>query len=654
MTLAALRELPLLAPLSDSELDMLHGQYDWAWYQPGEVMVRQGQAAGDFCIVAEGAVELLLEGDMPTRLNLLGPGDFFGELPALTGEPAPATAVAREVTSLLRLSHEGLLLLLERNSQLNRAIIAALSARAKEAGARLQRAKLRERTFADHLTRQSARAYPEWVGSGPWSQRVRAAIARAGRSIQPVIFVGEPGTGKELAAARAHYNSERKDGPFMVLDATHWSDQHWAECLRMAAHGTLLLKHAHLAPPEAAGPVRAVMPSVAGDRPGRLPGNVPRVLATAGSAEEREPSDVEAVLLDEGFAVPVPPLRERREDVPALVRHFIRKHGHLPAGARALEPVSPDALRKLELYPFLAGNVRELERVVSQASLLAAGSTIAAEHLRLKRQFSRTGRPTVGLALGGGVIRGAAHIGVIRALEEASIPVDFLAGTSSGSLVGALWAGGLDWTRIEALISQTGWLDIAEPAWPAGGFLTSRRMRGFLERQIGQVRFDRLRVPFAAVAADAGAGHEVILRDGFVADAVRASTAIPGIFKAVELDGRYLVDGVVVNNVPASVVRAMGADLVIAVDITQYSFSPGPIRSIGEAISRAFDIMARQTVTASLEWADVVIRPQVSGLNGFSTRSAPEFVRRGYAAGREAVPGILARLDQLRQEMAEG
>lgn len=656
MSLTALRELPLLAPLSDTELDMLRGQYAWAWYQPGEVVVRQGQAGGDFCILAEGSADVMLEGDIVTRLQTLQAGDFFGELPALTGEPAPATVIAREVTSLLRLTREGLLLLLEHNSRLNRTIIATLATRAREAGARLHRTRLRERTLADHLSRQSARAYPEWVGAGPWSQRVRAAIARAAKTLQPVIFVGEAGTGKELAAARTHYNSARGEGPFIVVDGSHWSDRQWTEGLRMAAHGTLLLKHAHLAPPEAAAAVRQILPAAAGSRRSELPGAVPRLLATAGPAEEREPSAVEAAVLDVGFAVPVPPLRERREDIPALVRHFVRKHGHLPAGEATLDPVSGDALRKLELYPFLAGNVRELERVVHEAGLLAAGAAIGSEHLRLRgpARSARSARPTVGLALGGGVVRGTAHIGVIRALREAGVEIDFIAGTSSGSLIGALYAGGLGWEQLAALTAQSGWMALAEPAWPAGGFLTSRRMRAFLDRQIGPVRFDQLRLPFAAVAGDAGAGQEVIIREGPVADAVRASTAIPGIFKAVELDGRYLVDGVVVNNVPASVVRAMGADLVIAVDVTQYSFAPGPPRSAGEAVMRAFDIMARKTVAASLEWADVVIRPSISGLNGFSTRSAPEFVRRGYEAARAALPAVTARLEELRREWAEG
>ncbi|MGE5675909.1 MAG: patatin-like phospholipase family protein, partial [Mycobacterium leprae] len=474
-----------------------------------------------------------------------------------------------------------------------------------------------------------------------------AAIARGARTLEPILFVGEAGAGKELAAARVHYNGARHDGPFIVFDLGQWNLTHWQESLRLASHGTLLLKQAHLAPPEAVAAIRSALP--AERRPGaravELPGREPRLLATAPAPDEREPSPLEELFLAAGFAVPIPALRERREDVPALVRHYLKHHGSHAHG------VTGEAMRKLQSYPYLAGNVRELERVLQQALVLAGDGPVAPEHLRLGRAERRSCRPLVGLALGGGVVRGMAHIGVLKLLAEAGIQVDMVAGTSSGSLVGALYAGGLDVPALEALVGRTGWFDLATPCWPSGGFLNNQRMRSFLDRQIGPVRFADLRLPFAVVAGDATSGAEVILREGPVADAVRGSTAIPGIFRPVLLDDRYLVDGVVVNNVPASVVRAMGADVVIAVDITQYSFGPGRIRSLPEAMMRAFDIMARQTVEASLEWADIVIRPRVSGMNGFAISLAPEYIARGYAAAREQLGEIRTRLEQARQEL---
>ncbi|HWI64397.1 MAG TPA: patatin-like phospholipase family protein, partial [Symbiobacteriaceae bacterium] len=345
-----------------------------------------------------------------------------------------------------------------------------------------------------------------------------------------------------------------------------------------------------------------------------------------------------------------PALRDRLEDLPALIRHFVRKFSH-GAAESGQAPISPEAMRRLASFPFARGNVRELERVVQEAALLAAGGTIGSEHLRLNRPEHPLGRPRVGLVLGGGVVRGTAHVGVIRAFEEEGIPIDCLVGTSSGSLVGALYAGGLDWRELAEIARNLSWFDMAEPVWPRGGFVTNRRMRRFLDSHIGPVTFDKLRIPFAAVAADANTGQEVVLKEGRVADAVRGSTAIPGLFRPVEVGGRLLVDGVVVNNVPAGVARAMGADLVVAVDVTEYGFSAGAPRSVAEAVMRAFDIMTRQTITTSLEWADVVIRPQISGLNSFSPRSAGEYMRRGYAAAREQVTEIRLRLEELRREM---
>lgn len=639
----------MLSPLDDEAVRALEGHATWAWFQPGERIVTQGQQSDEFFLIAQGQVEAVLEGELSTRLGLYGPGEFFGEFSAVTGEPSPTTILAREVTSLVRLDREGFFLLLDRHGELNREIIATLSLRIKDATARLHRARLRERSLSDHITRQGARHYPEWVGTGPWSQRIRAAIARGSRSMEPVLFAGESGVGKELAAARMHFNSSRKDGPFIVLQAGDLSESRWREALRMAAHGTLLLKRAESIPEDGLALIREALPSVVSGRRGQLPSAMPRLMCTVAPTEEREPTPVEEAILAEGFAVPIPPLRERREDIPALARHLLRRRGHLPSGEIALHPISQEAMRRLERYPFLSANVRELDRALQQGALLAGGEVIQVDHLRLGPIASRKGRVRLALALGGGAVRGTAHIGVLKAFEEEGIPVDLIVGTSAGSLVGALYAGGLDCAAMERLLSKVGWMDIAEPCWPRGGFLTSRRMRAFLERLIGPVTIEQLKIPFAAVAGDATTGQEVILREGPLADAVRASTAIPGIFRPVELDGRLLMDGVVVNNVPASVARALGADLVVAVDVTEYHFAPLPPRSLGEAVMRAFDIMARQTINASLEWADVVIRPPVGGLNGFRFKSAHEYMSRGYAAARAAMPEIKARLAEVRQ-----
>ncbi len=177
-------------------------------------------------------------------------------------------------------------------------------------------------------------------------------------------------------------------------------------------------------------------------------------------------------------------------------------------------------------------------------------------------------KSTIGLVLGSGSARGWAHIGVIRALTEAGIRPDLVCGSSVGALVGAVYAEG----RIEAFeewvrgLSWRGVVSLLDPGWRGGllsGYKLFENLSGrFIERDIGE-----LEVPFAAVATDLETGREVWLREGNVAEVVRASVAMPGLFKPVWREGRYLIDGGVVNPVPVSLARAMGADIVIAVDL---------------------------------------------------------------------------------------
>lgn len=182
--------------------------------------------------------------------------------------------------------------------------------------------------------------------------------------------------------------------------------------------------------------------------------------------------------------------------------------------------------------------------------------------------MTTTHKPKIGLALGGGSARGWAHIGVIRALAEAGIVPDLVCGTSIGALVGAAYVDGdLDrleqWTKSLTLQTVVGFLDFSL----GGGLIKGEKLIEFFRSQIVDVPISELPLPFAAVATDLHTGREVWLQEGMVSDAVRTSIALPGLFTPVEHEGRWLVDGGLVNPVPVSLCRAMGADLVIAVDL---------------------------------------------------------------------------------------
>lgn len=178
-------------------------------------------------------------------------------------------------------------------------------------------------------------------------------------------------------------------------------------------------------------------------------------------------------------------------------------------------------------------------------------------------------KPIIGLALGAGGARGWAHIGVIRALGEAGIRPDIVCGTSMGSLVGAAYAAG-ELARLEEWAVSLGWRDVfglLDFTW-RGGLIRGNKLIEFMRARFGLRDIAELSLPYGAVATELATGREVWLRDGHVLDAVRASIAIPGMFAPVLRDGELLVDGALVNPVPVSMCRALGADLVIAVDLS--------------------------------------------------------------------------------------
>lgn len=259
-------------------------------------------------------------------------------------------------------------------------------------------------------------------------------------------------------------------------------------------------------------------------------------------------------------------------------------------------------------------------------------------------------RPRIGLALGAGVVRGMAHIGVIRSLQKNSIPVDQVAGTSAGALVGACLADGMTANEMEEIGLKLRWSKIAAPVLPPGkAFLTNEKLGQLVDRVLAGKSFGQLAKPFAVVAADVCTGEEVVIREGRVADAVRASTAIPAIFEPVKLSDRTLVDGAVVNMVPASVCRAMGADIVIAVSAGNFSFQSGPPRNVIMAILRYTDMMLKEQVAlAKNQWADIVISVERPDLSGYSFRETRQFIREGERAADRMMPQIKALIQEWR------
>ncbi len=253
--------------------------------------------------------------------------------------------------------------------------------------------------------------------------------------------------------------------------------------------------------------------------------------------------------------------------------------------------------------------------------------------------------PRLGLALGGGAARCLAHIGVLQVLQENQVPVHLIAGTSGGALVGALYAAGLDLKWIEELAVRINWRHLVRLNLRRDGLLDTEGLERFVATLIKDQTFDQLRVPLTCVAVDLTSGEEVILGDGRVAPAVRASASMPAIFLPVRYHDRVLVDGGVRNNVPANVARSMGADVVVAVDVSSRDKRLGePPKNLVQVFMASYDIMQEAQTTRVLQDADVIVKPDSTQMSGFDLDHVREYVEVGRAAALEALPQIQARL----------
>jgi NTE family protein len=259
--------------------------------------------------------------------------------------------------------------------------------------------------------------------------------------------------------------------------------------------------------------------------------------------------------------------------------------------------------------------------------------------------------PSIGLALSGGAARGHAHVGVLRAFVENNIRIDFVAGTSAGSIVGGALAAGMPLDEIEEFGRRLRWRDIGRLTMSRLGFQTNERLEKYLRARLPISKFEDLPIPFAAVATDLKTGGAVIMRDqGDLPLAIRASCTIPGWYVPVSDEhGRQLVDGGLVAVVPSTVARSLGADIVIAVDVN--ADGAKFIGSHGSLIGVLLQSMLVFQKTAShhqLESADFVIKPKVGHIRWDEMGRADELIRAGYEAGRDSIPQIQELINQVK------
>ncbi len=260
------------------------------------------------------------------------------------------------------------------------------------------------------------------------------------------------------------------------------------------------------------------------------------------------------------------------------------------------------------------------------------------------REFSRDGRketpkrPAIGLALGGGFARGLAHIGVLKVLEENHIPIDFVAGTSVGSVVGAMYCSGVSARELEEIAGLVRFKDFARWTFSLLGFASNDRMVQLLQRFIKVKNFEELRIPLAVSATDFTTGEAVTFRSGALVDAVRASCAYPGMFLPVEVNGRLLVDGMLAHAVPTYPVRDIGAERVIAVYLNANWVNLSGPRHVFDVIGQCFSIAQQRMCGLWQPAADLILEPDVRGFSYDAFDHAAELIAAGENAAREALP----------------
>jgi NTE family protein len=249
----------------------------------------------------------------------------------------------------------------------------------------------------------------------------------------------------------------------------------------------------------------------------------------------------------------------------------------------------------------------------------------------------------IGLALGGGAAKGFAHIGVIKMLEASGIHPAVVAGTSAGSVVGALYASGMDAFALQQTAFGLDEAKIRDVRLFSGGLVQGQALQDYVNQLLHKQPIEQLKMPFAAVATELETGTRTVFVRGNTGRAVRASSSIPGVFEPVEIHGKHYVDGGLVSPIPVDAARQLGADFVIAVDISAAPDGSNP-QGMMNIVGQSIDIMGRRLAAQESARADVVIRPDLRGIGPTAFEQKNQAILEGEKAALAAIPAIRAKL----------
>lgn len=262
--------------------------------------------------------------------------------------------------------------------------------------------------------------------------------------------------------------------------------------------------------------------------------------------------------------------------------------------------------------------------------------------------MSTVREPKIGLALGSGGAKGFAHVGVIKVLEEAGIAIDMIAGSSMGALVATFYAAGCDVERlyrIAQLFKRKYYLDFTVPKM---GFVAGKRIKDMIAMFTYNKRLEELDIPTAVVATDILSGEKVVFTEGPIAPAVRASISIPGIFIPEKIDNRLLVDGGVIDRIPVSVAKSLGADIIIAVDVSSGKVN-GEVTSIFDVIMQSIEIMQHELVHHRKVASDLMMRPAVENFSSRAFTNIEDIIRAGEEEAIRHIHDIQQRIEKWKE-----
>lgn len=606
---------PLITPEIEQKLLQSNIDIQQHTFLEGQLILLKGDISERIHIILSGKVLIYIEQERKIQLATLERGHFFGEMSCLTGDPISANVEAINTVKTISVCRKGMMLLMDQNAEFRMQIIESMVKRIQNSNDRVVEEHHKNILLMKHHETNDQERYGELIGDSLEMKQLLLEIEAISKKQEPIVIIGEPGTEKITVARKIHEHSTHASFPFLIIDAETIDLNSWHSKIEMVDEGTVVIEHADLLPMDLINQLVSMHKVTH------------FVFTTVKELPIRIPS------------LTIPPLRERVEDIPLIAQHFAVKAGAIDAE----NAIAPDALRILSLFPFLTKNVEELKELIYEAYILSEGRTIHTKHLRFGKNRKPGERPKIGLALGSGSARGLAHLGVIKVLEQEGIPIDMIAGTSAGSLVGGGYAAGLTPDECGEILAKLRWRDFLRPAFTKQAIVHNLQIIDYIERQIGPINIEDLKIPFAAVASDLLTGDAHIMKTGSLARAITASTAIPSLIRPVHYQDKILVDGAIVHPVPAALAKSMGADIVIAVNVCSEKFTKGTSRHFIDSVLNTIDIMSAKLVKEELQLADVILRPDL-GVNQIHFKDAAFCMTAGEAVTRDS-------LEQIRKKM---